>query len=117
MLEDRRVVGPEHGGDRDLGAPRLAAAPGDLDAYASEICDCQKCPLGATRNKWFDYIGIAIVDSGFWPVNPLNKAPDGTMRLLAQYDAFTDTLITKKWVDDDDYGHGTHIAAMAAASR
>jgi DNA polymerase len=27
-------------------------AKSDLDAFCREICECQKCPLGATRNKF-----------------------------------------------------------------
>lgn len=33
------------------------ANPGELDAFHRDICECQKCPLGQTRNKFVFGVG------------------------------------------------------------
>lgn len=61
-------------------------------------------------------VTIAVVDSGFWPIGPLLKNDANSNRVLAQYDAFANTVRTKNFANDDTYGHGTHIAGIATVS-
>jgi serine protease AprX len=58
-------------------------------------------------------ITVAIIDSGLWEHEALVNDTNGDNRLLARYDAITDTLGE---VVFDESGHGTHMASVLAMS-
>ena len=63
-------------------------------------------------------VTVAVVDTGFWAVNGLTRNADNQKRVLAQYDAFTDQVVSRdsKGVTTDENGHGTHISGIIADS-
>jgi serine protease AprX len=58
-------------------------------------------------------VTVAIIDSGLWEHSTLAQNTRGDNRVLARYDAITDT--TGKEVFDES-GHGTHMASILAQS-
>jgi subtilisin family serine protease len=64
-------------------------------------------------------VTVAIVDTGLWTDKGLRQGSRGNPRILAQYDALTDTDITTSHqsTGNDGNGHGSHVAAVAASSR
>ena len=63
-------------------------------------------------------VGVAIIDTGYWAIDSLEKNSHGNERLTAQYDAVHDVL-DSQWsgVSTDTNGHGTHVASLIASSR
>ena len=63
-------------------------------------------------------IGVAIIDTGYWKLDSLDKDSSGTGRVGAQYDAVRNT-VDAVWssVSTDTNGHGTHITGLIASSR
>lgn len=58
-------------------------------------------------------VTVAIVDSGLWEHEALLKDTSGRNRVVARYDALTDT-VGKEVIDES--GHGTHMASIAVNS-
>lgn len=58
-------------------------------------------------------VTVAVVDSGLWEHPALMKDTRGENRVLARYDAITDTLDTELV---DESGHGTHMSSITANS-
>lgn len=58
-------------------------------------------------------ITVAVLDSGFWEHKALQRATDGRERVLARYDAITDSSPAQL---TDESGHGTHISSIIANS-
>ncbi len=56
-------------------------------------------------------ITVAVIDSGLWEHSALANDTNGKPRVLARYDAITDTM-TKKVFDAS--GHGTHMTSVIA---
>ncbi|MFN2285097.1 MAG: S8 family serine peptidase, partial [Anaerolineae bacterium] len=59
-------------------------------------------------------VAIAFLDSGYYIIDELNRSAYGQNRIVAQYDATTDT--EGLWIQDDQAGHGAHIMTTAASS-
>ena len=61
-----------------------------------------------------DGVTVAVVDTGYWKVNGLKKNRDREDRVLAQYDAQNDEVVStwSKGVTNDDNGHGTHVTGV-----
>ena len=61
-----------------------------------------------------DGVTVAVVDTGFWRVNGLTRNADNQKRVLAQYDAFADQVVSQdsKGVTTDENGHGSHITGI-----
>lgn len=58
-------------------------------------------------------ITVAVVDSGLWEHDALVNDTTGRNRVLARYDALTDTLNSEVV---DESGHGTHMSSIIAHS-
>jgi serine protease AprX len=58
-------------------------------------------------------VTVAVVDSGLWEHDALMKDTQGRNRVVARYDALTDT-VGNEVVDES--GHGTHMASIVANS-
>ncbi len=58
-------------------------------------------------------VTVAVVDSGLWEHEALMKDTKGRNRVVARYDALTDT-VGNEVVDES--GHGTHMASIVANS-
>ncbi|MEM6455570.1 MAG: S8 family serine peptidase, partial [Acidobacteriota bacterium] len=63
-------------------------------------------------------VTVAVVDTGYWRTRRLARNPFNQRRLLAQYDAIDDQLISEgtNGVTNDESGHGTHITGIIADS-
>ena len=61
-------------------------------------------------------VTIAVLDSGIFGDNGLDKNTQGVDRLLAYYDSVLDHLEPGSSVGDE-YGHGSHVASVAVSSR
>lgn len=63
-------------------------------------------------------IGVAVIDTGYWKVDSLDKDTLGNGRVAAQYDAVRNA-VDAQWnsVSTDTNGHGTHITGLIASSR
>ncbi|HEU5136351.1 MAG TPA: S8 family peptidase [Steroidobacteraceae bacterium] len=63
-------------------------------------------------------VGVAIVDTGYWKLNSLDKDSSGAGRVAVQYDAVRN-VVDSTWssVSTDTNGHGTHITGLIASSR
>ena len=59
-----------------------------------------------------DGVTIAVVDTGTWNDTGIVKDPYNNTRLLAEYDAVSDSSSVA-----DGYGHGTHVTSIAVNSR
>ena len=60
-------------------------------------------------------IGVAVIDTGNWSHDSLNKNPEGDMRLLAQYNAITNQMESPGF-ENDGSGHGVHVTSMILSS-
>jgi hypothetical protein len=62
-------------------------------------------------------VGVAIIDTGFWKVDSLDKDSAGNGRVAAQYDAIRNAVDTT-WssISTDTTGHGTHVTSLIACS-
>lgn len=58
-------------------------------------------------------VTVAVVDSGLWERDALTKDTTGRNRVVARYDALTDS-VGQEVVDES--GHGTHIASIIVNS-
>jgi len=63
-------------------------------------------------------VGVAIIDTGYWKVDSLDKDSAGNGRVAAQYDAIRNVVDTT-WssVSTDTTGHGTHVTSLIGSSR
>src|SRR5687768_3139017 len=63
-------------------------------------------------------VGVAVIDTGYWKLDSLDKDSGGNGRVAAQYDAINNVLQTT-WssTSTDTGGHGTHITSLIASSR
>lgn len=57
-------------------------------------------------------VGVAIIDSGIWQHPHLQTNTAGKSRIAAYYNAISD----QQHIDNDESGHGTHIASVLASS-
>ena len=63
-------------------------------------------------------IGVAIIDTGYWKLDSLDKDSAGNGRVAVQYDAVRNAVdATWSSVSTDTNGHGTHITSLIASSR
>ncbi len=60
-------------------------------------------------------VTIAVVDSGYFATEGLDKNAAGNSRVLAQYDAINDQM-DPVGTSTDTYGHGTHLTSVALSS-
>lgn len=58
-------------------------------------------------------VTIAVLDSGFWEHNALQRATDGKRRVLARYDAIADMTPAQM---TDESGHGSHMSSIIGNS-
>jgi serine protease AprX len=79
--------------------------------------DVNAAPLHAAGVKGRD-VGVAVIDTGFWKLDSLEKDTLGNGRVAAQYDAVNNVVQTN-WssISTDTNGHGTHITSLIASSR
>src|SRR4249919_449737 len=58
-------------------------------------------------------VGVAIIDTGYWKLDSLDKDSGGTGRVAVQYDAVRN-VVDATWssVSTDMNGHGTHITGL-----
>ena len=63
-------------------------------------------------------VGVAVIDTGYWKLDSLDKDSAGNGRVAAQYDA-VNNVVQATWssVSTDLSGHGTHITSLIASSR
>jgi serine protease AprX len=63
-------------------------------------------------------VGVAVIDTGYWKLDSLDKDSSGNGRVAAQYDA-VNNVVQATWssVSTDLSGHGTHITSLIASSR
>ena len=90
--------------------------------YPSEI-DASGMHIGGVTGRG---VTVAVVDSGLWnKQGPLQYAPTGNSRVLAQYDvilARQQPGYYSPWFEtysrniNDPYGHGTHVTSIIASS-
>ncbi len=63
-------------------------------------------------------IGVAIIDTGFWKLDSLDKDSLGNGRVDAQFDATRNAVDSQySSVSTDTNGHGTHVTSLIASSR
>jgi subtilisin family serine protease len=63
-------------------------------------------------------IGVAVIDTGFWKLNSLDKDSLGNGRVDAQFDAVRNVLDSQySSKSTDTNGHGTHVTSLIASSR
>ncbi len=63
-------------------------------------------------------MGVAVIDTGFWKIDSLEKDTGGNGRVASQYDAINNVVVSN-WsaVSTDTTGHGTHVTSLIASSR
>jgi serine protease AprX len=63
-------------------------------------------------------IGVAVIDTGYWKLDSLDKDSLGNARVAAQFDSVRN-VVDAQWssVSTDTNGHGTHITSLIASSR
>ncbi|MEO1084010.1 MAG: S8 family serine peptidase, partial [Acidobacteriota bacterium] len=80
---------------------------------------------GQIDADWLHFFGltgygvtVAVVDTGFWKKKGLKKNAYGQKRVLAQYDAFSDQVISQNGAGKttDENGHGTHVTGIMVDS-
>jgi len=63
-------------------------------------------------------VGVAVLDSGYWPHPHLDSGRAGWMRIMAQYDAVRN-VVEASWgalpKSNDGSGHGTHVTSLIAS--
>src|SRR5258708_10071430 len=91
--------------------------------YPSEVAAANLHVGGMTGRG----VTVAVIDSGLWnQEGPLQSAPGGTPRVLAQYDVIlarqNPLYYLPSWQEsysrniNDPYGHGTHVTSVIASS-
>jgi len=107
--------------DTAVVASSLGALPETY--YPSEV-DAANLHVGGMTGRG---VTVAVLDSGLWnQEGPLQNAPGGTSRVLAQYDVILarqspgyyrpSPLETYSRSISDPYGHGTHVSSIIASS-
>src|SRR5258708_6589451 len=107
--------------DTAVAASSLGALPETY--YPSEV-DAANLHVGGMTGRG---VTVAVLDSGLWnKEGPLQYAPGGTSRVLAQYDVILarqspgyyqpSPLETYSRSISDPYGHGTHVSSIIASS-
>ncbi|MEZ5566849.1 MAG: S8 family peptidase [Halioglobus sp.] len=80
------------------------------DYYYNTVAGVDPLHLEGIRGQG---VTVAIADSGLWEHPALMQDSTGKLKVLARYDAMTDTL-DKELVDES--GHGTHMTSIIAHS-
>lgn len=80
------------------------------DYYYNTVAGIEPLHLQGVRGQG---ITVAVVDSGLWEHPALMKSTTGKDRVLARYDAISDTQ-DQEVVDES--GHGTHMSSIIAHS-
>ena len=63
-------------------------------------------------------IGVAVIDTGYWKLDSLDKDSQGGGRIDAQFNAISNTMDSQYFgVSTDTFGHGTHVTSLIASSR
>jgi serine protease AprX len=62
-------------------------------------------------------VTIVVLDSGVFSDSGLSKNSVGSDRVLAHYNAVTDSLANGNSLDEDAFGHGSHVTSVAVSSR
>ena len=58
-------------------------------------------------------VTVAVLDTGAWEAYYLTRNTKSRWRILANYNAFTDT---EGYGSNDGSGHGTHVGSVIASS-
>ena len=62
-------------------------------------------------------VTVAVLDTGVWDYPPFTKDTSSVDRLLAQYDAIGDLLVSEgDPLTTDTYGHGSHVASIVVSN-
>jgi serine protease AprX len=93
-------------------------------AYNTSYGEGDPVPVEVNAKKVHDAgvrardVGVAIIDTGYWKLDSLDKSSSGEGRVAVQYDALRNVVETN-WssVSTDTTGHGTHITSLIASSR
>lgn len=80
------------------------------DFYYNSVAEVDALHLQGITGKG---VTVAVVDSGLWEHDALKKDTTGRNRVVARYDALTDTA-GEEVVDES--GHGTHMTSIIAHS-
>ena len=80
------------------------------DFYYNTVAGIEALHLAGVTGKG---VTIAVVDSGLWEHEALMNDTAGKNRVLARYDALTDTVDAEVV---DESGHGTHMTSIIANS-
>jgi len=80
------------------------------DFYYNTVAGIDALQLQGVTGKG---VTVAVIDSGLWEHEALVKDTSGAKRLVARYDALTDTA-GREVVDES--GHGTHMTSIIANS-
>jgi subtilisin family serine protease len=107
------------------------AFPGDyliLDdveiTYSTSYGEGDPVPVDVNARRLHDAgirardVGVAVIDTGYWKIDSLDKDSGGNGRVAAQYDAIRNVVDTN-WstISTDTTGHGTHVTSLIASSR
>jgi serine protease AprX len=99
-----------HGGGKTV----RSSSFGEGDPLPVEV-DANDLHVAGIRGR---DIGVAIIDTGYWKLDSLDKDSQGQGRVAVQYDAVrnvVDSVWSSKSTDTN--GHGTHITSLVASSR
>ena len=79
--------------------------------------DVDAAPLHSAGIRGRD-VGVAVIDTGYWKIDSLDKDSAGNGRVAVQYDAINN-VVTNTWSSSstDTTGHGTHVTSLIASSR
>ena len=64
-------------------------------------------------------VTVAVVDTGYYEIDDISKAPDGSRRILAQYDAISGQMLSTRiggTTAPDMNGHGSHVTSIIVDS-
>ncbi len=63
-------------------------------------------------------VTVAVVDTGYYETDDVSKGPDGSRRILAQYDAISGAMISTSagGTAPDMNGHGSHVTSIISNS-
>ena len=93
-------------------------------AYNTSFGEGDPVPVDVNAKRLHDAgqrardVGVAIIDTGYWKLDSLDKNSGGEGRVAVQYDAIRN-VVDSNWssVSTDTTGHGTHITSLIASSR